>query len=284
MRRRDVLAALSATALAGCGGTDGDGTVGSATTAARTEYPFYRQVRAEAVDPGGLPDVGLEPSLRAVDRRIDADSTATVELHLANTTDEDVRLGYERCPPADVHVGQLGGEEGDILHLFRADEWDGDRTRAAADICWRPQLYDVETGDPCRVVPLTVPAGETLVRAYEVWDAFSTEPCLLPGPYVFTETFVPGGAGGEMTTSSDGGGDSTTTADGGTGATTTPDGGAGAATTSAITGTGAATTTAEDDSPPTTTASGDEPVRWSFQVGVYEAGAASPTSAPSPDE
>jgi hypothetical protein len=251
MRRRSLLAALSTSALAGCGSTDGDGTVGSATPTG-TEYPFYRQVRAETVDPGGLPSLGLEPSLRAVDRRIDAERTATVELHLANTTSDPVTVGYRRCPPADVHVGQLGGRGPERLHLFRADEWDGDRTRAAADFCWRPKLYDVETGDDCRVVPLSVPAGETLVRTYEVWDGFASEPCLAPGPYEFGETFVPGVDG------------------------TAPTSHAGSA--------AASTATTSDG---TTTASTTRPVGelvgWAFQVGVYEAGAASPTSAPSPE-
>lgn len=156
-----------------------------------TNGDVRQTIAIESTSRGEFADGPIVPEASVVESAVTDDRPAQVELSLANQADDPWTGRRTVCPPADAHVAaRTDGDvhtDGDArLVLLLADE---QSFEPANPDCWRPRFEDFDVGAPCGPEEVTIPAGETVVRTYEVWDHPKNEDCMPPGEYEFGETY-----------------------------------------------------------------------------------------------
>jgi len=194
MKRRSLLAALSAVPLAGCVGSAGSPSPTDEPSA--TETPpdgVQRVVRLDDVDEAPAEGVGIDAAV--VEPAVTEEHPARVAVTTTNEGRErDVSIAPGQCC---LFNRNGGASESTGLWLHRVEssahiDRDGDRwTRdAPADESRAYPMYGC--------LPKTFAAGEALTNEYHVWDDYRREPYFEPDTYRFAEPVTVAEPGGDL--------------------------------------------------------------------------------------
>lgn len=198
MKRRSLLAALSAVPLAGCVGSAGDPS--PTDEPATTETPrdgVQRTIQLDAVEEAPAEGLGIDAEV------VESAVTEEHPARVAVTTTNDGRKRNVSIAPGQCCLFNRNGGASDPagLWLHRVEssahiDRDGDRWSrdAPAD---QPRAYPAYA-----CLSKTFAAGEALTTEYDVWDDYRTEPYFEPGTYRFAEQVTvrePGGDNEEET-------------------------------------------------------------------------------------
>lgn len=182
MRRRALLGSLGASLsfVSGCQERGGLGSDGSCSIPGRR--------RVSVGDRTDFPaEVGVSVKLRLETGGFTRSRPVQLTISIKNTGNQ-IYTKYtddDQCHPFNREAGRSDPRG---LWLYRHQDTPSSDTGA----CWQedtpPQTTRTFSGYAC--APSEVPAGESIVTGYDVWDDYATEGYFQPGTYRF-ETTIP---------------------------------------------------------------------------------------------
>jgi hypothetical protein len=187
MRRRAFLAAVGATAVAGCTGVTGSEepndpqttdpeTTDPTTTDDSSDYFSYRLDDVETAAPPAE-DVSVDVSIV---ENFTQDHPATLRVAFTNEADEERTFEFGSLVPWDTIRGQR--DEGPGILLL--DPNAGVAPDEPTDNCWRATD---KVALPAVMRSKTLAAGETVSREFAVLAAHDSETCHEQGTYRFED-------------------------------------------------------------------------------------------------
>jgi hypothetical protein len=182
MRRRAFLAAVTATAVAGCTGVTGSETpedpqtTDQETTDRFGNYFGYNLDDVETAEPPA-DDVSVDVSIV---ENFTQDHPATLRLAFTNDADEERTFEFGSLVPWDTIRGQREDGPGVLL----LDPNAGVAPDEPSDNCWRATD---NVALPAVMRSKTLGAGETVSREFAVLAAHDSETCHEQGTYRFDD-------------------------------------------------------------------------------------------------
>lgn len=206
MDRRQFVAALGTTLVAGCSGTDDESSVGTtrtSTTIATTNTTRTETPTATETSPTGTTSRDTTTADLEVLRRVSVESGTVADEHEVVLSASSIREEVTTRQPASVMVvltntaseprsfttgfrptfsGVYSEASNPGLVLLSPDE---DRERTGPN-CWRPKL---SPGIPESGNTWSLREAESSYMVLELWDDPDNDDCLPPGTYRFEDDY-----------------------------------------------------------------------------------------------